>query len=760
MLPTQCDVQLIANSTEAKGGVELTFESYHENPRIVIDSGVAQMANIGAVISSTFVAINEKFSSLDSLVHKSLGADNFLREELRNQKLDIGSLKLAVDYIMDKLKEVLFSLKISGRNDGFPIAAAIAEQSHTEPPSLSGKAEIAESIAPLSRFLGDENGNPVSRPDRYNDTLIESIDLSPETLTDVDFILDSKLELLASVGNIHDKRYVNSRPVILNLNLASVSDNEVSGIQHLSIALQSIDDGNVEKPNSQSELISSSWEPLLPDTSRDRHGLLSGVSSRSSDRINEAIHISATFAIENLQGHMHGYDSARSSGAGTGTAYRAPISAMESNRSTGDDTLREGEKERKTERETGRDWSAMEIEAMKSRIAKLESDAVVSSSDMEAQVRDLSEQLNDTQEGVKSALQSSSALQRLHLSLADITSEINELKGREAALALSKEAENDSVRNGGFLLELELNYAKKMLLNLREDLDLGLDRYADAHAADSERDETFESPFIVRISELADGLDSIISQCQIKESAEATLCSLYRPLDVLSVEVEALLEMDKISAESKGVTFDDVTAAGKSRRVRDTMRKVLETCLPLLDRKVTKITMRRRLTALERIVSSKADVSSSMSMEGELRAMMASKVDQTDLLSITSKKVSLGEHERLKDQLMKQIVSIRGFDSSSSSSSSGSIAQQRFEGDGGNAADPSAIEMLARRFEILFTFHEDLAAQCRSYVPREEVEQALRALLAEMKVMKNNSVTPDTFADSLSTKASASEVQR
>jgi hypothetical protein len=761
MSPAQSEVQLAADSSVDKGCVELTFESRHENPQIAIDSGVAQIANIGAVISSTFGAINDKFSFLESLVQKSLGVDSIFREEIRYQKREIGSLKLAVDYIIDKLKEVFLILEASGSNDNFPTAAAFAEKKHTQSTSVPAKGEISESSAPLSRFVDVENGNPAtlaSHFDQQVDTVIGSTGLSPDTLPNIDFVLDSKIALLENVGNVNGKRCVISRPVILNLNLASVSDNKVKGIQHLSIALQNINHSNVDQVTSQSDLISSSWEPLLPDTSRDRHRLLSGVSfnqgrTQSSDNLNEAIHISATFEIENLQVHMHGNDSLR--GSGRGTAQTAPTSAMERNRNTGDETVKVGERELETERdmEGKKDRSAMEMEAMKSRIAKLEIDAVLINSDMEAQVRDLSELLNDTQEEVKSALLSSSALQRLQLSLSDILSEINGLKGREAALALSKEAENDSVRDGGSLLELELNYAKKMLRNLREDLDFGLDRYADVHASGSEDQEDFESPFILRIVELADGLDGIISLCQIKESAESTLCSLYGPMDVLSIETEALLEMDRLSAESKGVSLDDVTAAGKSRRVRDSMRKVLEACLPLLDRKVTKITMRRRLTALERTVSSKAGESSSKSAVAELRAIIASKADQTDLLTITSKKVSLGEDERLKDQLMKQIVSIRGFDSSS-------IAQQRCQGDGDDAADPSDIELLARRFDILFTFHEDLAAQCRSYVPREEVEQALRALLAEIKVMKSNSVTPDTFADSLSTKASATEVQR
>lgn len=754
MSRTQFDVETAAGALEAKGCVALTFESHHENPQTVIDYGVAQMANIGSVISSTFIAVNDKFIVLDHLVQKSLDADKSLREELRNQRHEIATLKLAVDYIMDNLKEIFPTLKMSKLNDGFTVAAAFSEQIQAQS-SVGAKGEISHSVAPLSEFLDSEESNPVNlanHSDQYKDTNIASVDLAPRLLPEIDFDLDSKVELSENVDNIYDKSIVTSRQVNLNLDLASVSEKEAKGVQQLSMELPSISDTDVEQSISQPKLMSGSWESPMPD-------VLFKQDTRSPVDLNEAIHIRSSFAIEDSQYNLHGNDSAHSSATSTssstvtGAAHVARVSAVGSNRGTGGDTALRREKEREKEREGERERFAMEIEVLKSQIAKLQSDAVLSNSDMEVQVRDLSEQLLDTQEEIKSGLHSSPAFKRLHLSLAENAAEIREMKAREIALAHAKQAENDSIRTGAFPVELEISHAKIMLLNLREDLDFGLDSYADNHAEDPEGNEAFGSPFVVRIGEMADGLDRIISQCQIKESAEATLCSLFRPMDALSIELDALLEMDRIAAESSGVTLDDVTAAGKSRRVRDTMRKVLEACLSLLDRKVNKITMRRRLTALERIVSSKADLSSFLSMEAELRAMMASKVDHADLLSITSKKVSLGEHERLKDQLMKQMVSIRGFDSTA--------AQQRCPGDASDAADPnSAIELLARRFEILYTFHEDLAAQCRSYVPREEVEQALRALLAEMKVMKNNSVTPDTFADSLSTKASATEVQR
>jgi hypothetical protein len=70
------------------------------------------------------------------------------------------------------------------------------------------------------------------------------------------------------------------------------------------------------------------------------------------------------------------------------------------------------------------------------------------------------------------------------------------------------------------------------------------------------------------------------------------------------------------------------------------------------------------------------------------------------------------------------------------------------------------LKKLTRRFDILHNLQEDLIGQCEKLVPREEVEQALRALLNELKTIKNNSVTSDVLKESLKAKANAAEVQK
>jgi hypothetical protein len=359
----------------------------------------------------------------------------------------------------------------------------------------------------------------------------------------------------------------------------------------------------------------------------------------------------------------------------------------------------------------------------------------------------------------------------------DVIAEVDELKYRSSVADSMEKIEQtgpsgnqDHLGTASLLLDIEINSVKQKLLELRDDLDNGLDTYADAHAADPEGSEAFESVFIARVAEFADRLDNVIMSFQARETPEQTLIALFQPLDALTIELEVLFELDQQSVASMGITFDDVTAEGSSRNVRDTMRLVWDVSLPLLDHRVNKITMRRRLTALEEVTKGKADTAGINALEAELRRLVTAKADQKELLMIASKKVSLGELQRLKDQLMKQIVSIRGYEYSNTGGGEG--GQSPREGGSVTSSAPVhrntentsemnvELKQLVRRFEILHSFHEDLAEKCTGFVPREEVEQALRALLGEMKLMKSNTISPDLLRESLKSKASVIEVQK
>lgn len=786
------------SQTELVHHVERTMKYAHD-PQKTLNSGVAQIANIGSVISSTFNAFNEKFLRVEDLMEKSSARTSDINGEFRSQKHKIGYLKQAVDEIQMQMKEMLAAMKtiearVNSQSDALSQAKSTVAADSTANVEVKKRSDFtamqpSHSSAPrherdglFGRVLELERGMllmkmppqnpPKSTPVGTNVTTPAATPV-PIRIREVTAAVGRESEQRLNAVSGHENREEQepsmkiSRSTILNLDVASTVEDKVIGIQHLSIKFHNIDFSNDEELAAHSELLSSSWEPLFDNSLHTsdfpEEIFVDKIYAGDAATLTQ---ISATIAIENLSGQS----------LPVVPTPVAPVTLI----------YRASNAESSVESE----GMAMELQALRDRITELESNAAVNSGHYLAQIRDLSERLFDVQEGAQSAQSSSNAIKRLQLALNDVIAEVDEMKYKEASYADDlvshgqkpggiQSSSHDHVGTAGLLLEIQISAVKMKLLNLRDDLDNGLDTYADAHAADPEGSEAFESPFIARIAEFADRLDSVILSFHPKESPEATLAALFHPLDALTIELEVLFELDQMSVASMGITFDDVTAEGSGRNVRDTMRHVWEASLPLLDHRVNKITMRRRLAAIESIISSKADIASVSSMEVELRRLVTSKADQKELLSITSKKVSLGELQRLKDQLMKQIVSIRGFEYNPSGSTTTLPPDDKDResgrdictpggggGGGGWLSSSAAVEMtgeikqLRRRFDILHSFHEDLAAQISAHVPREEVEQALRALLGEMRIMKGNSVSPDALEESLKTKANAIEMQK
>ena len=743
-----------------------------------MESGVAQIANIGSVISSTFEVFNCRFAKFDDILGENVRRSDDISGESRNQRQKILFLKKSMDDMQEQMKAIAASVRQiefqigSSNGTSLKMIPATVVGSGKEKDYLKERAEIL-----ANKLLAEEKAEALKQ--ERNKLTVRITDLEKEMQIvklkpvdlEVDFsvaskslsdalvtsvaLTDQKDELMRIVSSLdqkineiekvpHELRRVFSKPdTELESDDEPIVDIEGKDRRYVNESkfpstVNSVDFFGNDQLSVESQEMSNSWEPIQPDRSTQRRGnsLLQPLSARDNE-------------------------------------FRALIAAN----SEAMDVMVGTVKHLREEAIRERAKTSSDIETLTRRLAELENAAELNNGNQLAKLRDMNERLIDFQEGSQSGPGSSMVIKRLQLALNDVIAEVDDLKFKGAmhdGEMSSREYHNkgqhqgsqDHLNTASLLLEIEINSVKNKLLGLRDDLDNGLDSYADAHAADPEGSEAFESPFVARVAEFADRLDNVILTFTSKETPEATLIALFHPLDALTIELEALFDLDQQSVASMGITFDDVTSDDSMRNVRDTMRHVWEASLPLLDHRVNKITMRRRLTALEALVRSKADATVVSSFEAELRYMINSKADQKELLAIMSKKVSLGELQRLKDQLMKQIVSIRGFEYSQAGAPNPLLDPQKEGlGEGGLTSAEgqvviSELKHLGRRFDILHSFHEDLVTQCTGYVPREEVEQALRALLGELKIMKCNTITADLLGESLKTKANAAEVQK
>lgn len=120
---------------------------------------------------------------------------------------------------------------------------------------------------------------------------------------------------------------------------------------------------------------------------------------------------------------------------------------------------------------------------------------------------------------------------------------------------------------------------------------------------------------------------------------------------------------------------------------------------------------------------------------------------------MASKKASLVEVQKLKDQLFRQIDLLKGHIN---------VPLMSEESFSPNVSQKSAKEVqdLTSRFDLLLKHFQDLQGFCNAFVPRDEVHEALQAVLGEVKTIRGTSVTFNTFKEAMKMKADSDEVKK
>jgi len=77
---------------------------------------------------------------------------------------------------------------------------------------------------------------------------------------------------------------------------------------------------------------------------------------------------------------------------------------------------------------------------------------------------------------------------------------------------------------------------------------------------------------------------------------------------------------------------------------------------------------------------------------------------------------------------------------------------------GGGGASSSQVQELSTRIELLLKHMQDLQTSCQTFIPREEVQEAMKAVLYEIKVIKMNTVNVNKFKEVTDLKADREEM--
>ena len=273
----------------------------------------------------------------------------------------------------------------------------------------------------------------------------------------------------------------------------------------------------------------------------------------------------------------------------------------------------------------------------------------------------------------------------------------------------------------------DIENAKAMWRRVLADINVGLDNLHVNASEGTKSDQLVPglSAFRIQLMSSLPAFDSL-------GTPEATLDALYPRLDALTSEATRLLELDHEARlpESLGITFDDIVCSDRSYSLADHLASVCDLSSRILDQRVQKVHLKRRIDKLEKLAASKADVVDLGELERDLRVLIAAKADVRDVEGILGKKASVAELQQFRELVFNQIEDLRlvGFN--------GAAGTNRKHGDAAGSDDESKQaekEELVKRFELLYRQFQDLMSHCAVFVPRDEVEAALHTVLSEVR---------------------------
>jgi len=159
----------------------------------------------------------------------------------------------------------------------------------------------------------------------------------------------------------------------------------------------------------------------------------------------------------------------------------------------------------------------------------------------------------------------------------------------------------------------------------------------------------------------------------------------------------------------------------------------------------------------------KAEAAKVQAIEQELRLMNNNKIDTKDFHDKLGKLATGAELAKLHSFVLENI-SRNSYAYQGNSSSGNNKSETGEKGDGLTAAtelkgSPEYMSLL-NRFEALSHQTAEVQMNCESFVLREEVHEALKAVIDELRQLKKSAVNYTLFTEGLKTKADVIEVER
>jgi len=219
----------------------------------------------------------------------------------------------------------------------------------------------------------------------------------------------------------------------------------------------------------------------------------------------------------------------------------------------------------------------------------------------------------------------------------------------------------------------------------------------------------------------------------------------------------------KYAAVKPKQSFETLQCSDQTHSLRSHMLTAMNATIPLLDEMVPLYFTEQEVKTMNQSLKLKAEAAKVQAIEQELRLMNNNKIDTKDFHDKLGKLATGAELAKLHSFVLENI-SRNSYAYQGNSSSGNNKSETGEKGDGLTATtelkgSPEYMSLL-NRFEALSHQTAEVQMNCESFVLREEVHEALKAVIDELRQLKKSAVNYTLFTEGLKTKADVIEVER
>jgi len=248
----------------------------------------------------------------------------------------------------------------------------------------------------------------------------------------------------------------------------------------------------------------------------------------------------------------------------------------------------------------------------------------------------------------------------------------------------------------------------------------------------------------------------------LPESREDIITAIYDTMeDVRQDALQVVVMEEEIRHNVQNKSPGETSAVSQMpTHLPELLQEACGKTVEILGEKIEKYDLSSRIDELSTLILSKVDIPIFIKMEEDLRIALTLKADQKQMENALDKKTSVTDMQKFREYVTDEIDAMRAM-LATSTQRMPTVTANYQQSSGQSSAELEALaNALSQRMDRLFKNMQENNSKLGGFVPRQEIETALQALLNEVKAVKNACVDKDALEEKLMFKADEAKVER